>query len=192
MATIQIRKKSANVWVHIPSDANEFRVSKFYVKDDNIEFQVVEQGGSGRKKYPLAGITVYDDTASGTPEPFVTFTALMLRLETLRYPGFNYPEVAGQIFTENSASVTFSGSGSEVDPLTATATAGGTATKFYTAKQTYTGAAITIPLGFDGTIDNMDAPQSTVTFSIAGTDLTITGGVNTDEYLHIYGLQPNI
>jgi hypothetical protein len=88
MATIQIRKKSNKVWLHIPSDIQEFIISKFYTSIDGLEFQVVEQGQSRRNKYLLGNITVFDDTSGGTAETFSTIEALMLRLEALKYPAF--------------------------------------------------------------------------------------------------------
>jgi hypothetical protein len=88
MATIQIIKKSNKVWLHIPSDIQEFIISKFYTSIDGLEFQVVEQGQSRRNKYLLGNITVFDDTSGGTAETFSTIEALMLRLEALKYPAF--------------------------------------------------------------------------------------------------------
>ena len=89
MATLQIRKKSSKTWLHIPSDADEFILSKFYCKTDDNIFKIVEQSGSSRKEYLYGNITVYDDTAGGAMESFVSSQALMIRLEALKYVGFN-------------------------------------------------------------------------------------------------------
>jgi hypothetical protein len=89
MATLQIRKKSSKTWVHIPSDADTFILSKFYCKTDSDIFKIVEESGSSRKEYTFDNITVYDDTAGGTMETFASSQALMIRLEALRYVGFN-------------------------------------------------------------------------------------------------------
>ena len=89
MATLQIRKKSSKTWLHVPSDADEFILSKFYCKTDDDIFKIVEESGSSRKEYTFDNITVYDDTAGGTMETFASSQALMIRLEALQYVGFN-------------------------------------------------------------------------------------------------------
>lgn len=89
MATLQIRKKSLKTWLHIPSDADNFILSKFYCKTDANTFKIVEESGSNRREYSYTDITVYDDTAIGTPETFGSAQSLMLRLEVLKYTGFN-------------------------------------------------------------------------------------------------------
>ena len=89
MATLQIRKKSLKTWLHIPSDGSNFILSKFYCKTDANTFKIVEESGSNRREYSYTDITVYDDTAIGTPETFENSQALMIRLEALKYTGFN-------------------------------------------------------------------------------------------------------
>jgi hypothetical protein len=89
MATLDIRKKSLKTWLHVPSDADNFILSKFYCKTDAGTFKIVEESGSNRREYSYTDITVYDDTDIGTPETFASSQALMLRLEALKYTGFN-------------------------------------------------------------------------------------------------------
>jgi hypothetical protein len=89
MATLEIRKKSLKTWLHVPSDASNFILSKFYCKTDSNTFKIVEESGSNRREYSYTNITVYDDTDIGTPETFASAQALMLRLEALKYTGFN-------------------------------------------------------------------------------------------------------
>lgn len=89
MATLEIRKKSLKTWLHVPSDADNFILSKFYCKTDAGTFKIVEESGSNRREYSYTDITVYDDTDMGTPETFASAQALMLRLEVLKYTGFN-------------------------------------------------------------------------------------------------------
>jgi hypothetical protein len=89
MATLEIRKKSLKTWLHVPSDADNFILSKFYCKTDAGTFKIVEESGSNRREYSYTDITVYDDTDMGTPETFASAQALMLRLEALKYMGFN-------------------------------------------------------------------------------------------------------
>jgi len=88
-ATLEIRKKSLKTWLHVPSDADNFILSKFYCKTDAGTFKIVEESGSNRREYSYTDITVYDDTDIGTPETFASAQALMLRLEILKYTGFN-------------------------------------------------------------------------------------------------------
>jgi hypothetical protein len=88
-ATLEIRKKSLKTWLHVPSDADNFILSKFYCKTDAGTFKIVEESGSNRREYSYTDITVYDDTDIGTPETFASAQALMLRLEVLKYTGFN-------------------------------------------------------------------------------------------------------
>lgn len=89
MATLQIRKKSSKTWLHVPSDADSFILSKFYCKTDSDIFKIVEESGSSRKEYTYLNITVYDDTSGGVMETFASSQALMIRLEALKYVGFN-------------------------------------------------------------------------------------------------------
>ena len=89
MATLEIRKKSLKTWLHVPSDADNFILSKFYCKTDAGTFKIVEESGSNRREYSYTDITVFDDTDMGTPETFASAQALMLRLEVLKYTGFN-------------------------------------------------------------------------------------------------------
>jgi len=89
MATLEIRKKSLKTWLHIPSDGSNFILSKFYCKTDANTFKIVEESGSNRREYSYSNITVYDDTDIGSPETFASAQALMLRLEVLKYTGFN-------------------------------------------------------------------------------------------------------
>ncbi len=88
MATIQIRKKTGKTWLHIDSDLGEFILSQFYFSADDGTFQIVEMGQSKRRKYTVANITLYDDTAFGAPETFSNITDLSIRLEELHYPAF--------------------------------------------------------------------------------------------------------
>ena len=85
---LQIRKKSAKVWLHIDTESSNFILSKFYCKTDGNTFKLVEQGGSQRKEYLYTDIEVYDDTDSGSAEVFASSLSLMQRLEELQYVGF--------------------------------------------------------------------------------------------------------
>src|SRR5690606_37194931 len=88
MATIEIRKKSASVWIHTPSDFSQFIQSKFRCKIVGDFFQVVEYGGRQLSEYHYSDVTVYDDTQGGSAETFSSGEELMLRLESLEYPAF--------------------------------------------------------------------------------------------------------
>lgn len=86
-----MHKKSLKVWDHIATGVDDFFISGFYFKRAGNVFQIVELGGSNRRKYELSEITVFDDTDGGVPETFTNATDLELRLEQLRYPGFFQP-----------------------------------------------------------------------------------------------------
>jgi hypothetical protein len=89
MPTIQIRKKSAKVWIHVPDDALVSIITKFYAKTNGDNFRIIEENDSDRKEYLYSDITVYDDTDGSLPETFANPIDLMLRLEVLKYVGFN-------------------------------------------------------------------------------------------------------
>ncbi len=104
MATLQIRKKFLFTWLHIDGSLGEFILSNFYFSQDNNKFQIIEQGESKRRIYNVTDITVYDDTAGGIPETFTTITALSLRLEALRYIGFNFQNTLNPVYVDDTAS----------------------------------------------------------------------------------------
>ena len=83
---LEIRKESQKVWLHVPTDGDEFIFSKFYCKAVGQKFRVVEFGGSIKKEYPISEVSVYD--IGGTQETFLNAKELMQRLEALGYTGF--------------------------------------------------------------------------------------------------------
>jgi hypothetical protein len=133
MATLEIRKKSLKTWLHVPSDASDFILSKFYCKTDASTFKIVEESGSNRREYSYTDITVYDDTDIGTPETFASAQALMLRLEVLKYTGFNRD---GDIPTSYIESVV-AGTNVTIDntdplnPIVSSTSGGGSSVSYY-------------------------------------------------------------
>ena len=97
METLQIRKKDLKTWWHIPSDQKEYAISKLSCKFNGEWFRVVEQGGRQRGKYHYSQITIYDDTQGGTAETFSSPIALFLRLEALKYVGFEWGSGGGGV-----------------------------------------------------------------------------------------------
>lgn len=97
MATIEIRKKSASVWTHTPSDFEKFIQSRFRCKVVGDYFRVVEFGGRQLAEYHFSDVTVYDDTQGGGAETFSSGEELMLRLESLEYPAFTQGSGGGGI-----------------------------------------------------------------------------------------------
>ena len=83
---LEIRKQSSKVWLHVPSDGDNFIFSKFYCKAVGEKFRVVEFGGSILKEYDVTEVSVYD--IGGSEETFSTANELMQRLEALGYNGF--------------------------------------------------------------------------------------------------------
>jgi len=112
METLQIRKKSEKVWLHrvfvdgtlIPS--NDSIISKFYCKTFGDVFKIVEDSGSNRKEYNYTNISVFDDTDASTEEVFGSSQALMLRLEELKYVGFNRDGDVPDLALEDLTNVT--------------------------------------------------------------------------------------
>jgi len=98
MALLKIIKLSTKTWKHNSDVDGDFILTKFYAKQEDNEFLLVETYGSKRRKYLISEIEVYD--IGGTAETFSNFTDLFLRLEELKYPAFY---VDGE-FTFNPAS----------------------------------------------------------------------------------------
>jgi hypothetical protein len=192
MATLQIRKKSAKTWLHIPSDADEFILSKFYCKTDDDIFKIVEESGSSRKEYTFDNITVYDDTAGGTMETFASSQALMIRLEALQYVGFNEDGeviIANLVSTDPSNNINLgtdgklfsSGGGSTLGLIKIVDKAGDFFTNLETASayiRTFTSATIT----------NESFSNGTFWFTVPNGSTFTTGAVGFlyDSYADFY------
>lgn len=118
---LQIRKKLQNVFKHFDTDLGDFILSKGYFKIDKGIFQIIEDGGARRMLYSLSEITVYDDTASGFPETFLTDVALYNRLFELGYNLIDYngvnPSTPTVYATESPIDAPFTGSNTFELPL---------------------------------------------------------------------------
>lgn len=86
MALLKIIKLSTKTWKHNSNVDGDFILTKFYAKQEDNEFLLVETYGAKRRKYLISEIEVYD--IGGTAETFSNFTDLFLRLEALKYPAF--------------------------------------------------------------------------------------------------------
>lgn len=98
MALLKIIKLSTKTWKHNSDVDGDFILTKFYAKQEDNDFLLVESYGAKRRKYKINEIEVYD--IGGSSETFADFDALFLRLEVLKYPAFY---VDGE-FTFNPAS----------------------------------------------------------------------------------------
>ena len=118
---LQIRKKLQNVFKHFDTDLGDFILSKGYFKIDKGIFQIIEDGGARRMLYSLSEITIYDDTASGFPETFLTDIALYNRLFELGYNLIDYnglnPSTPTVYATESPIDAPFTGSNTFELPL---------------------------------------------------------------------------
>lgn len=118
---LQIRKKLQNVFKHFDTDLGDFLLSKGYFKIDKGIFQIIEDGGARRMLYSLSEITIYDDTASGFPETFLTDVALYNRLFELGYNLIDYngvnPSTPTVYATESPIDAPFTGSNTFELPL---------------------------------------------------------------------------
>ena len=83
---LQIIKLSDKVWKHIDSITGAYILTKFYAKEDDSKFLIVEVYGSRRYEYAIEDISVYN--IGGSAETFTNFDDLFLRLEVLKYTGF--------------------------------------------------------------------------------------------------------
>jgi len=86
MALLKIIKLSNKTWKHNSDVDGDFILTKFYAKQEDNNFLLVESYGSKRRKYLINEIEVYD--IGGTAETFANFDDLFLRLELLKYPAF--------------------------------------------------------------------------------------------------------
>lgn len=94
MTLLKIIKLSNKTWKHNSDVDGDFILTKFYAKQEDNEFLLIETYGAKRRKYLIAEIEVYD--IGGTAETFSNFDDLFLRLEALKYPAFfTDGEVAG-------------------------------------------------------------------------------------------------
>lgn len=118
---LQIRKKLQNVFKHFDTDLGDFILSKGYFKIDKGIFQIIEDGGARRMLYSLSEITIYDDTASGFPETFLTDVALYNRLFELGYNLIDYngvnPSTPTVYASESPIDAPFTGSNTFELPL---------------------------------------------------------------------------
>ena len=86
MALLKIIKLSTKTWKHNSNIDGDFILTKFYAKQENTDFLLVESYGAKRRKYKINEIEVYN--IGGTAETFTNFEDLFLRLEELNYPAF--------------------------------------------------------------------------------------------------------
>lgn len=103
MDTLQIKKKIGGIWEHYPSGQPMFILSDWYVKSGVPYFQIEEIGGSQRKIYDVANVTVFD--IGGAPESFSNITDLMTRLKALGYTPFAV-ESGGGSFSDITGNAT--------------------------------------------------------------------------------------
>ena len=95
MALLKIIKLSTKTWKHNSDIDGDFILTKFYAKQEDNDFLLVESYGAKRRKYKINEIEVYD--IGGSAETFADFDALFLRLEVLKYPAFY---VDGEVLTD--------------------------------------------------------------------------------------------
>ena len=86
MDLLKIIKLSTKTWKHNSNIDGDFILTKFYAKQENTDFLLVESYGAKRRKYKINEIEVYN--IGGTAETFTNFEDLFLRLEELNYPAF--------------------------------------------------------------------------------------------------------
>lgn len=160
--SLLIKRVLEFAWVYYPNDLSTgFGISKGYFSFDELEgkMQIVEDGKSKRPKVQLGNITFEDEFLS---EAAISFSS----------------------FAELQNTLTEKGCPLAVDSVTSSPT---TTYMPYNKKEIYTGIDITVPSGFSGIITNLTNIYSVVTFTVSGTNLSITGGVDNGELLLING-----
>ena len=189
---LTLRRKSLKVWTHEFNGRPVYITPKANFNTPDETFLVIEQFGSKLGVYntvtkkvegvPVADITLYDDLNSGSAETFTTVTELSLRLEELAYPAFfrdgEIVSIAGYI--QAGSGVTFTGTGTLLDPIIVTSSGGGSSE---IRRVVFSGATITVPSGFAGTVINLNDINTAVTRTIAGAVMTITGGASNGDIL---------
>lgn len=187
-----LRRKSQKVWTHEFNGRPVYISPKANFNTPNETFLVIEQFGSkmgvyntGSKKVegvPISDISLYDDYNGGSEETFTTVTELSLRLEALAYPAFyrdgEITSLAGYI--QFGAGLSYTGSGTLVDPYIVTSS-GVSISKIN--KVVFDETDITVPLGFSGSVINLNNTNSDVTYTVTGTLMTITGGADAGDVL---------
>lgn len=188
-----LRKKSTKVWTHEFNGRPVYITPKANFNTPNETFLVIEQFGSKLGVYnattgkvegvPVADVTVYDDTVSGGAETFTTVTELALRLEELAYPAFyregEITSIAGYITF--STGLSYTGTGTLADPFVVTSSGSGGSSEI--RRVVFSGAAITVPIGFSGAVINLNDINTAVTYTVAGILMTITGGASNGDIL---------
>jgi len=102
MDLLKIIKLSTKTWKHNSNIDGDFILSKFYAKQENTDFLLVESYGAKRRKYKINEIEVYN--IGGSAETFSNFEDLFLRLEELNYPAYIDGEVGVLPYLSNDIS----------------------------------------------------------------------------------------
>lgn len=89
MATLLIEKKSSNVWLHTPSNFSPYIISQLYCKGNGDLFSVFEFSGVQRGEYHFSDISIKNG-ANPIESGFTSINQIMLRLEELKYVGFQF------------------------------------------------------------------------------------------------------
>lgn len=103
MATLLIEKNSLNVWAHTPSDFQPYILTQFYAKSNGDSFMVFEFSGVQRGSYHYSDISIKDG-ANPLETGFTSIKQVMLRLEELKYVGFEFDGdfIAAEVISSDS------------------------------------------------------------------------------------------
>lgn len=175
MDEIIIQKLAENDFLHKPTNAAEFYLSRFYIKTNAVKFKIIELGGAERPEYDWQKVGV--QIGNATPVFYGTRDALIQRLIAIRYTGiFEFIGAAnvlalisgdvGNTITVGTDGLLFSAAGGG---------SGSTITPYYN-EFTFASNPITIPLNL--AIMSCYIEQGSHIYpsqrSIAGTNLTLT------------------
>jgi len=167
--TLLIEKDGNNKFRHTHNGLplTKFSISDYDCSFDGTKFKIIEKDGASRYDYDVTNITIKDNTAGGTPENYPDPLQCEDRLRQLQYTpyksatGIEEAPIDGNEYVRKDGGwVLASGSGG-----------GSGFSKIVVWDGTST---ITVPAGFSGSILNYNNGEI-VTYTIAGTNLTITG-----------------
>jgi len=172
--TLLIEKDGNNKFRHTHNGLplTKFSISDYDCSFDGTKFKIIEKDGASRYDYDVTNITIKDNTAGGTPENYPDPLQCEDRLRQLQYTPYKSATGIEEAPINGTPYVRQDGGWI---PATSSGGSGGIKSAFYS------GAGITVPAGFAGDVINLNDTNTVVTYTVLGTTMTITGGVNNGD-----------
>ncbi len=181
--TLKIVKTGTNKFWHIHNDmdASKFILSSFSATLDGNKFNIVQVDGAVRFTYLVENITIQDQSTGGVDETFVSPIIFWNRLIALNYTPFFLIPTTG-LTTDVLDALNNAYAPNASNPYVTLSQLGGSVSSQIT-KIFFDESAVTVPAGFTGAVINLTQPNSTVTYTVSGTSMTITGGADDGDVL---------